>query len=115
MTMKSNPELIQWLRVNSSGDYRPSAEAADRLERALHLLRQITQDLPMKRDWLNPDLEREAKSLIALDRDPLGSAKQTNVTLDIINANERFLKETEGFAMELPVEQVIRPSSPNPN
>jgi hypothetical protein len=47
---------------------QPPAEAADRLESALHLLRQIMQDLPQKRDWLNPDLERSAKALISLDQ-----------------------------------------------
>ncbi len=37
-------ELIQWLRDNSSGVYRPAAEAADRLERmsaALELLKNV--------------------------------------------------------------------------
>ena len=64
----SNSELIQWLRDNSSGSHHPSAQAAHRLERALYLLRQITHDLPANKDWLNPDLEREANTLIALDR-----------------------------------------------
>ena len=40
----NNSELIQWLRDNSSGVYRPSAEAADRLEQSLYLLQSILRD-----------------------------------------------------------------------
>lgn len=32
----TNRKLIEWLRQNSSGIYRPSAEAADLLERLLN-------------------------------------------------------------------------------
>lgn len=31
----NTPELIQWLKDNSSGDYRPSREAAELLEKTL--------------------------------------------------------------------------------
>jgi hypothetical protein len=31
-------DLIEWLRNNSSGAYRPAAEAADRMEAMLHAL-----------------------------------------------------------------------------
>jgi len=65
--MKSNAELIKWLRDNSSGVYRPSNEAADRLADALYVIRGILTDLPQNRDWLNPELERAAKLLISLD------------------------------------------------
>jgi len=33
-------------------------------DNALEVLRQIIADLPTNRDWLSPDLEREAKELI---------------------------------------------------
>lgn len=33
---------------------------------AENLLKQIIQDLPTKRDWLNPDLERAAKKLLGI-------------------------------------------------
>jgi hypothetical protein len=69
--MKSNAELIKWLRDNSSGVYRPSNEAADRLADALYVIRGILTDLPQKRDWLNPELERAAKLLISLDNSVL--------------------------------------------
>jgi hypothetical protein len=65
--MKTNAELIKWLRDNSSGVYRPSNEAADRLADALYVIRGIITDLPQNNDWLNPELERAAKLLISLD------------------------------------------------
>ncbi len=34
------------------------------LNRAKWLLSQIIQDLPEKRDWLNPDIEKESRSAI---------------------------------------------------
>lgn len=37
----TTPELIAWLRENSSGVYRPTAEAADLLERYDAALREI--------------------------------------------------------------------------
>ena len=44
-------KLCQWLRGNSSGTYRPSAEAADRIE-ALHIelaeLKQVINKLPSR-------------------------------------------------------------------
>lgn len=67
--MKTNAELIKWLRDNSSGVYRPSNEVADRLADALYVIRGILTDLPQNRDWLNPELERAAKLLISLDND----------------------------------------------
>lgn len=36
-------QLIQWLRDNSSGVYRPSAEAADKIERMESALRQLSK------------------------------------------------------------------------
>lgn len=36
-------ELIQWLRDNSSGVYRPAREAADRLETMERTLRQMAE------------------------------------------------------------------------
>jgi len=33
------------------------------------VIRGILTDLPQKRDWLNPELERAAKLLISLDND----------------------------------------------
>lgn len=68
--MKTNAELIKWLRDNSSGVYRPSNEAADRLADALYVIRGIITDLPQNNDWLNPELERAAKLLISLDAPP---------------------------------------------
>ena len=65
--MKTNAELIKWLRDNSSGVCRPSNEAADRLADALYVIRGILTDLPQNKDWLNPELERAAKLLISLD------------------------------------------------
>lgn len=35
------PELCAWLRENSSGIYRPAAEAADRIERLENALKTI--------------------------------------------------------------------------
>lgn len=37
----------------------------DQLERAVWLLGQIVQDLPAKCDWLDPELEKQARALIA--------------------------------------------------
>lgn len=42
----SSKELCQWLRDNSSGIYRPSARAADRIELLEEALREA-------RDWIN--------------------------------------------------------------
>ena len=36
-------ELKKWLRENSSGIYRPAAEAADRLERMEAALKQLSE------------------------------------------------------------------------
>jgi hypothetical protein len=45
----------------------------ERLEREnktlLHCLKQIINDLPANRDWLNPDIERLAKQAIANAKD----------------------------------------------
>ena len=65
--IKSNKELIEWLRANSSGVYRPSAEGADRLEFALYIIRSIKTSLPQKRDWLDPQIEKYMDNLIKLD------------------------------------------------
>jgi len=65
--MKTNAELIAWLRDNSYGVYRPCNEVADRLADALYAIRGILADLPQNKDWLNPELERAAKLLISLD------------------------------------------------
>lgn len=37
----TTPELTKWLRENSSGVYRPAAEAADLIERMEKLFRQV--------------------------------------------------------------------------
>ena len=36
----TTPELTKWLRENSSGDYRPAAEAADMIDRLVNVLRE---------------------------------------------------------------------------
>jgi hypothetical protein len=38
-------ELIKWLKENSSGDYRPSFEAAERLEQMSEALECLALDL----------------------------------------------------------------------
>lgn len=35
----TTPELTKWLRENSSGDYRPAAEAADLIDRLVEVMR----------------------------------------------------------------------------
>ncbi len=39
-------------------------ELLEENERLRFLLRSIVDDLPTKRDWLNPDIEREAKAIL---------------------------------------------------
>lgn len=39
----TTPELIAWLRDNSSGVYRPAKEAADRMERMYRALDQLSK------------------------------------------------------------------------
>lgn len=63
-----NEELVEWLRENSSGIYRPSAEGAERLDMALHVIRDVFSSIPQRRDWLNPETERIAKRLLSLDK-----------------------------------------------
>lgn len=41
----TNEELIQWLRDNSSGIYRPSEMAADRMEAMIKALENCVSDL----------------------------------------------------------------------
>lgn len=65
--MTSNKELITWLKSNSSGSYRLSAEGGERLDLALYLLNQIMQDMPQNRDWLDPNIERATKELLSLN------------------------------------------------
>lgn len=56
------------------GDYYPPREETDfthyvredRYDEAVFLLKQILQDLPAKRDWLDPSIERQARSLTNL-------------------------------------------------
>jgi len=48
---------------NYKGGEVVNAEAYDK---ALFLLRQILQDLPTNRDWLDPQIEREARQLTDL-------------------------------------------------
>ena len=74
--MKTNEELIEWLREHSSGSYRPSADGADRLQLALFVLRDIMRDMPAKRDWLNPDIEKNVKWLLSLDNHTISHAEK---------------------------------------
>ena len=69
-SMKTNNELIQWLQENSSGYYRPSYDAAERLGSCLFVIREIMDALPERRDWLNPDLEKVAKEILSWDDNP---------------------------------------------
>ena len=39
----NTPELVQWLRDNSSGIYRPARDAADKIERMEKALRFLAQ------------------------------------------------------------------------
>ena len=44
----NNQDLCKWLRNNSSGAYRPSAEAANRIEEMQVLLERIKRDLLLR-------------------------------------------------------------------
>ena len=61
--VKTNEELIQWLKDNSSGCYRPSEEGAIRLEEALSILSTLLQlqNIPV-------GLDIRARSLLNLGR-----------------------------------------------
>lgn len=41
MKLMDDKELCEWLRQNSSGDYRPSALAADRIEQLLSAVNSV--------------------------------------------------------------------------
>ena len=45
MLIKTDELLCEWLRENSSGSYRPSAQAADRLEETLRMIDELNSEL----------------------------------------------------------------------
>ena len=75
--MMSNAELCQWLRDNSSGIYRPSAEAAAKLDRLFTTLLVIAAMNPEVdsaegfNEWGEAECFNKAQ---ALARDALGDA-----------------------------------------
>jgi hypothetical protein len=65
-------DLVGRLRDADMGDDHGTQkllmDAADEIERLRWLLGQIISELPQKRDWFNPDIEREVRErLRALD------------------------------------------------
>ena len=60
--MKDDAELCKWLRDNSSGIYRPSAQAANRIEELLVLVSKLD--------------ELEAKQTIASLKEKVNTLKQ---------------------------------------
>ena len=55
------PELTKWLRDNSSGDYRPAAEAADLIDRLVEVMRQSVGCADaMKLTASHPGMTRDA-------------------------------------------------------
>jgi len=52
--------------MNAMTEPKPPEEPTDSemLERARWLLSQIIQSLPARRDWLDPDIEKEARAAI---------------------------------------------------
>jgi hypothetical protein len=63
----TTPELTKWLRENSSGVYRPAAEAADLIERLQKLSSALLEDLQHRvedrADSSLPEWEEEAQRL----------------------------------------------------
>ncbi len=55
----------------SHGNAETFAEIAiNAHDKLVHLLRHIINDLPQRRDWLDPDIEREARALLfGLDKE----------------------------------------------
>lgn len=69
----TTPELTKWLRENSSGVYRPAAEAADLIEDLQKLSAALLEDLQHRvedrADSSLPEWEAEAKRLGILAND----------------------------------------------
>lgn len=47
---------------------RLNRELTAKLNSAMYVLSQIITDLPIQRDWLNPDVEREARRVLGRPR-----------------------------------------------
>ena len=53
MNKRTDEELCKWLRDNSSGCYRPSAMAADRIEELLGFINLLENELDFSSmDWI---------------------------------------------------------------
>jgi hypothetical protein len=52
------------------------SDAAARLRRAMWLMGQLYDDLPSKRDWLNPEYEREMKAISSANVKALTRARK---------------------------------------
>ena len=60
----NDKELCQWLRGNSSGTYRPSAEAADRIE-ALHIeLAELKASVPQLQHDAIVKMQRASNAVV---------------------------------------------------
>jgi len=60
-------DLCQWLRANSSGTYRPSAEAADRIEALNIEVAELKASIPQIKD---DAIMREMQSTDVIQTDP---------------------------------------------
>ena len=58
----------------------------DRGAEALWLLRQIIDDLPVSRDWLNPGVERQAKALLATPPAARGEGADARDAIEVLRS-----------------------------
>ena len=74
----TTPELTKWLRKNSSGDYRPAAEAADLIDRLVKLMREVVVcSDAMKIAASHPAMTRDASAAWKVCGEELESAIST--------------------------------------
>ena len=97
--MSSIAELCQWLRDNSSGIYRPAAEAATELERLTAELAAAQQ--AMKKQAASVELFREACRINAIgfaDQDLRQRAERAEAeAASVSKANAILTAEVEGL------------------
>jgi hypothetical protein len=96
--MMDPTELCMWLRANSSGIYRPAAEAADEIERLRgivpEVLEKLNDDLCAENQRLRGLLAAERERLVVLARAALNCMEETWRILEAeFGPNEKTLDQ----------------------